>query len=239
VWLLRPRKPGLTPSRQLFQERPSRRTDPGDRLIHHRQGDRVAAQRSPVLRRNLRSLPAVAAEYPSYDEAGVATGNPHGPAPRLTVHAAHRRRIGPIVARGLTEGPKAASTKAVMTASRTRLRRGGAALGPARDGRCRPAFVVHGDLVGDSTGLLGAGRRSSRCVGVYVPTSAETPIARCSVAGVTGYASSAGTDRVVERRRAVALARHFRELEGLSIVQIADRLGRSPATVKAYFYDPS
>ena len=46
-------------------------------------------------------------------------------------------------------------------------------------------------------------------------------------------------DRVSDRRRAVALARHFREAEGLLIAQIADRLGRSPATVKAYFYDPS
>ena len=46
-------------------------------------------------------------------------------------------------------------------------------------------------------------------------------------------------DRAVERRRAVALARHFREAEGLSIAQIADRLGRSPATIKAYFYDPT
>src|SRR5437660_12922304 len=45
--------------------------------------------------------------------------------------------------------------------------------------------------------------------------------------------------RVVERRRAVALARHYREFEGLSIRQIADRLGRSPATIKAYFYDPT
>jgi hypothetical protein len=44
---------------------------------------------------------------------------------------------------------------------------------------------------------------------------------------------------VVERRRAVAMARHFREAEGLSIVQIAQRLGRSPATIKAYFYDPT
>jgi DNA-binding NarL/FixJ family response regulator len=49
----------------------------------------------------------------------------------------------------------------------------------------------------------------------------------------------AAADRVVERRRAVALARHYREAEGLSIRQIADRLGRSSATVKAYFYDPS
>jgi hypothetical protein len=46
-------------------------------------------------------------------------------------------------------------------------------------------------------------------------------------------------DRVAERRRAVALALHYREAEGLSSAQIADRLGRSPATVKAYFNDPT
>jgi AraC-like DNA-binding protein len=46
-------------------------------------------------------------------------------------------------------------------------------------------------------------------------------------------------DRVVERRRGVALARHFREAEGMSIPEIARRLGRSPATIKAYFYDPT
>jgi transposase len=51
--------------------------------------------------------------------------------------------------------------------------------------------------------------------------------------------SVAAADRVAERRRAVALARHFREAEGLSIAEIADRLGRSAATVKAYFYDPN
>lgn len=50
---------------------------------------------------------------------------------------------------------------------------------------------------------------------------------------------SAAYDRVVERRRAAALARHFRDAEGLSIAQIAERLGRSPATIKAYFYDPT
>ena len=49
----------------------------------------------------------------------------------------------------------------------------------------------------------------------------------------------AGYDRVLQHRQAVALARHFREADGLSIAQIAARLGRSPATVKAYFYDPS
>ena len=56
---------------------------------------------------------------------------------------------------------------------------------------------------------------------------------------MTGKAATAGLSRVLERRRAVALARHYREAEGLSIAQIADRLGRSPATVKAYFYDPT
>jgi hypothetical protein len=56
---------------------------------------------------------------------------------------------------------------------------------------------------------------------------------------VTGTAPPAVTARVLERRRAVALALHYRDLEGLTIKQIADRLGRSPATVKAYFYDPT
>jgi AcrR family transcriptional regulator len=51
--------------------------------------------------------------------------------------------------------------------------------------------------------------------------------------------SKAVGDRVTERRRAVALARHYREFEGLSIAEIARRLGRSPATIKAYFYDPT
>lgn len=56
---------------------------------------------------------------------------------------------------------------------------------------------------------------------------------------MTANVSGAVANRVVERRRAVALARHYREEEGLPIRQIADRLGRSPATVKAYFYDPT
>ena len=72
-----------------------------------------------------------------------------------------------------------------------------------------------------------------------MPTSTKTPIERGSLTSVTGETSTASSDRVVERRRAVALARHYRESEGLSIREIADRLGRSPATVKAYFYDPS
>ena len=47
------------------------------------------------------------------------------------------------------------------------------------------------------------------------------------------------TDRVQERRRAVALAHHYHDEEGPSIAEIARRLGRAEATVKAYFYDPS
>jgi DNA-binding NarL/FixJ family response regulator len=82
-----------------------------------------------------------------------------------------------------------------------------------------------------------ARRRGQRPPACACRPRQETPIASGSVAGVTGTASDLG--RVLERRRAVALARHYRESEGLSIRQIADRLGRSPATIKAYFYDPS
>ena len=41
-------------------------------------------------------------------------------------------------------------------------------------------------------------------------------------------------DRVSERRRAAQLARHYRDEENLTIPEIARRLGRAPATVKAY-----
>ena len=44
--------------------------------------------------------------------------------------------------------------------------------------------------------------------------------------------------RVLERRRAVALTSHYREQERLSVKEIARRLGRTPATVRAYLYDP-
>jgi len=41
-------------------------------------------------------------------------------------------------------------------------------------------------------------------------------------------------DRVAERRRAAQLARHYRDQEGLSIAEIARRLGRAEATIKTY-----
>ncbi|MGO9909441.1 MAG: hypothetical protein ACLP4R_03225 [Solirubrobacteraceae bacterium] len=47
------------------------------------------------------------------------------------------------------------------------------------------------------------------------------------------------SDGVSERRRAAQLARHYRDQEGLTIAEIARRLGRAPATVKAYLYDPT
>jgi predicted transcriptional regulator len=46
-------------------------------------------------------------------------------------------------------------------------------------------------------------------------------------------------DRVEQRRRAAALARHYRGQENLPIAEIARRLGRAEATVKVYLYDPS
>jgi hypothetical protein len=46
-------------------------------------------------------------------------------------------------------------------------------------------------------------------------------------------------DRAQERLRAVAIARHYRDHEGLTITEIARRLGRAGATVKAYIYDPT
>jgi len=46
-------------------------------------------------------------------------------------------------------------------------------------------------------------------------------------------------DRVRERRRAAALARHYRDTEGLSIREISRRLGRAEATLKAYLYEPT
>ena len=46
-------------------------------------------------------------------------------------------------------------------------------------------------------------------------------------------------DRSAERRRAAQLARHYRDAEQLSIAEIARRLDRAEATIKAYLWDPT
>jgi len=107
---------------------------------------------------------------------------------------------------------------------------------PARAGPARDLLIgQYGRNHARSRPLLSAGRRSRSLSSIVVPTSTKTPTERGTLPGVSGNGSSAGPDRVVERRRAVALARHYREFEGMSIAQIADRLGRAPATIKAYF----
>ncbi len=44
--------------------------------------------------------------------------------------------------------------------------------------------------------------------------------------------------RCRERRRAVKLARHYRDSERLALAEIAVLLGRSRATIREYLYDP-
>lgn len=44
--------------------------------------------------------------------------------------------------------------------------------------------------------------------------------------------------RVAERSRAARLARHYRDEQGLAVSEIATLLGRAPATINAYLYDP-
>jgi hypothetical protein len=56
---------------------------------------------------------------------------------------------------------------------------------------------------------------------------------------VISDASSVRYNRVVERCRVVALATRYREAEGRSTAVIARHLGRSPAKITAYFYDPT
>lgn len=70
------------------------------------------------------------------------------------------------------------------------------------------------------------------------------PLLGASACGATGVTTRPADNRVrvyrvTERRRAAVLARHYRDSEGLSIHEIARRLERAPATVKAYLYDPT
>ena len=62
---------------------------------------------------------------------------------------------------------------------------------------------------------------------------------RCGAGGNNDHPFNSMSDRVIERRRAAQLARHYRDQENLTIGEIARQLGRAEATVKAYLYDPS
>jgi hypothetical protein len=84
---------------------------------------------------------------------------------------------------------------------------------------CRIYAVSAGVLAAAVSGVA-AGAESAASVSGTTSTFARPR-------DVASSRPSSAYDRVVERRR------------GLSIAQIADRLGRSPATVKAYFYDPT
>jgi DNA-binding NarL/FixJ family response regulator len=81
----------------------------------------------------------------------------------------------------------------------------------------------------------------ARSGNAVLPTSGTEAASRKGEQSATGgtYRAMDGVDRGEERRRAAALARHYRDQEGLPIAEIARRLGRAQATIKAYLYDPS
>jgi hypothetical protein len=53
-----------------------------------------------------------------------------------------------------------------------------------------------------------------------------------------GGVSAAAQQRSVERSRAAKLALYYRDEQGLTVTQIAMLLGRAPATIGSYLYDP-
>jgi hypothetical protein len=50
--------------------------------------------------------------------------------------------------------------------------------------------------------------------------------------------SAGRQQRVTERSRAARLARYYHDEQGLAIAEIATLLGRAPATIRSYLYDP-
>src|ERR1035437_488102 len=94
----------------------------------------------------------------------------------------------------------------------------------------------------DARAVPGPSRRVGRTDLPPVPArGGKAPRRERHMPGVPSPSMTPDTDAAasIGRRSAVAQARHYREAEGLPIAQIAKRLGRSPATVKAYFYDPT
>ena len=118
------------------------------------------------------------------------------------------------------------------------VRRGRSRAGSDRERDARARGVVSRGRLRLGLARISAARSPGQLGDERTRTVAGPPREGCLYLDGMASAGSPAYDRVVERRRAVALARHFREAEGLSTAQIADRLGRSPATIKAYFYDP-
>ena len=133
-----------------------------------------------------------------------------------------------------------------LTVARRQMRRDDGCVTVQEDGRRAPrdgqrGFSMHVSIqnlaIGKdaplSAAILGADANAAGPKTSYRARQPRNTPSRSNIS-VAVYPGSVGEhDRVRERRRAVALARHFHETEGLSIAQIAERLGRSSATIKA------
>ena len=135
------------------------------------------------------------------------------------------------------------TTSAMLNPTRSHRSRSASAV---RRRRSRLTSMTHLML---TKGPAGNGRPSQEVASSGVTRSPrhheETSFSdgRCSALGwLSSTAGRVGVlmlDRVTERSRAAQLARHYRDQEGLSIAEIARRLGRAQATIKAYLYDPT
>jgi len=75
--------------------------------------------------------------------------------------------------------------------------------------------------------------RASVLLRAHWLSSTSGTVLRCQ-RGKSDHEVNRMGDRVSERRRAAQLARHYRDQENLTIAEIARRLGRAEATIKAY-----
>ena len=101
---------------------------------------------------------------------------------------------------------------------------------------------------GERNGHRGMGRRyprwlprapSFRSTAAYAPRARALPSREPRTHRLMAVASRYTLDRDAERRQAAALARRYRDDERLPTAEIARRLGRALATVKAYLYEPT